>query len=390
MSNTNQAIATQLTTLNASTLADFFGLVGEAGTQIEQALLMLQLDSHDAQSLSELSAAIESVHNALADIGLKDMRTLTSSLLQLVHSMRMGQTLFTTQLGDVVLLAISDIKIALTKTLEGDDECVLFSRLPRVCKAITSISTAGSSNQDSTIQDLMLLLDPNTEVYEPAISASDSLNKLFSDSTPDDEELISYGVEENEDFVFFRSLGEPLETRAPYWRGRNQRMLRLALKMNDEAGRPVDPNQLAAAVYMHDVGMALLPLEVINHQGELKPEDLHLIREHSRVGFELLRYMKTWREAAQIVLQHHERMDGSGYPYGLKENDICEGAKIIAIVDAVDARTHDRLHAGTQQQALLRAAMEIGKNSDTQFSAKWVTIFKNVFQQKRQQSLEKN
>ncbi|HEX5637137.1 MAG TPA: HD domain-containing phosphohydrolase, partial [Gammaproteobacteria bacterium] len=142
------------------------------------------------------------------------------------------------------------------------------------------------------------------------------------------------------------------------------------------------------AVYMHDVGMALLPLEIINNVQPLSEEDLQQIREHPKFGFELLRYMKQWREAAYIVLQHHERMDGSGYPYGLKENEICEGAKILAIVDVVDARTHERNHASPQQQALLRAAMEIGKHSDTQFSTYWVDVFKNLFQEMRKQTVE--
>ena len=64
-----------------------------------------------------------------------------------------------------------------------------------------------------------------------------------------------------------------------------QRMLRLALKMNDHAGRPVDPNQLAAAVYMHDAGMALLPLEVINADSDLSDPHLEQIKEHPKIGF---------------------------------------------------------------------------------------------------------
>jgi len=226
------------------------------------------------------------------------------------------------------------------------------------------------------------------EIIEPHITTSDSLINLFQNNGPDEEELAAYGVEENEDFIFFRGLAEPLETRANYWRGRSQRMLRLALKMNDEAGRPVDPTQLAAAVYMHDVGMALLPLEVINSSTSLSKEELDLVKKHPIISFELLRYMKQWSEAAGIVLQHHEKMDGSGYPYGLKENDICEGAKIIAIVDAIDARTHERVHSMLLKRPLLRAAMEIGKNSDNQFSAYWSNIFKKVFQQMRKHVTE--
>jgi HD-GYP domain-containing protein (c-di-GMP phosphodiesterase class II) len=162
-------------------------------------------------------------------------------------------------------------------------------------------------------------------------------------------------------------------------------MLRLALKMNDMADRPVDPTQLAAAIYMHDAGMALIPLSVINSKDSLTEQDREKMEQHPQIGYELLRYMKDWSEASLMVLQHHERMDGSGYPQGLKENEICDGAKIIAIADAMDARTHERAHATLMKRPLLRAAMEISKKADTQFSSYWVDIFSTVFHEMRQQ-----
>ena len=153
--------------------------------------------------------------------------------------------------------------------------------------------------------------------------------------------------------------------------------------MNDQAGRPVDPNQLAAAVYMHDAGMALLPLELINSQNVLTDEQRDQIHQHTVIGYELMRYMHNWHEASLMVLQHHEQVDGKGYPYGLKEAEICEGAKIIAIVDMVDARSHERAHAMLLKRPLLRAAIELGKHSGQQFSEKWVNVFKEVFQEMR-------
>ena len=388
MLNAQPTVSAQLANLDASSLADFFGLITEAHSQMEQSLLMLQIDNADSQSLSELAMAVDNIHNALADHSLSELRELTSSLLQLIYAIRQRQMLFTTVVGDVILLAIQDIKMLLEKSLEGDASPALMHRLPRICVAIKNVGHVDRSMQESMMRDILLLLDSTTELLDSTSTAADSLRKLFSSADPDEGELVAFGVEMNDDFAFFRGLGEPLESRSQYWQGRNQRMLRLALKMNDQAGRPVDPNQLAAAVYMHDVGMALLPLEIINNVEPLTEADLQQIREHPKFGFELLRYMKQWREAAYIVLQHHERMDGSGYPYGLTENEICEGAKILAIVDAVDARTHERTHVSTQQQALLRAAMEIGKNSDTQFSTYWVNIFKSLFQQMRKQTLE--
>ena len=375
----------EVDTVDGDALAQFFRTFSGAYLHIEQALLMLELDAADERSLTELQSAIHSLQQALQAIGFNELLCLTTTLENLVQSIRAKQVEFHTVISDIVLLAVDDIKTVLEKIIDGETRCVLLERMPRVCATISNIAEVDPYYQDSVIKDALLLLDPSTEILEPNTAASASLIDLFDDSEPDQEELAAYGVEENDDFVFFRALSEPLETRARYWRGRSQRMLRLALKMNDHAGRPVDPNQLAAAVYMHDAGMALLPLEVINHDSNLDDEHLQQIREHPKIGYELLRYMKQWREAATIVLQHQERVDGKGYPYGLTEHEICDGAKILAIVDAIDARTHERAHSSLLKRPLLRAAMEIGKHVDTQFSEKWVNVFKQVFQQMRKQ-----
>jgi len=377
--------AYQVDTIDADALAHFFKTFSGAYLHIEQALLMLELDSSNERFLGELQAAIQSIQQALETIGFNELLCLTSTLAGLVQSIRDKQVEFHTVVSDIVLLAVDDIKVILEKIIDGEQRCIMLERMPRVCATIRNIAEVDEFYQDAVIKDALLLLDPSTEILEPHISPSAALVDLFDDSEPDQEELAAYGVEENDDFVFFRALSEPLETRARYWRGRSQRMLRLALKMNDHAGRPVDPNQLAAAVYMHDAGMALLPMEVINADSDLSDQHLEQIKEHPKIGFELLRYMKQWREAATIVLQHQERVDGKGYPYGLTDKEICDGAKIIAIVDAIDARTHERAHSTLLKRPLLRAAMEIGKHVDTQFSEKWVNVFKQVFQQMRKQ-----
>jgi len=378
----------EASTLSIDGLASFFETFSEANLEIEQSLLMLELNSNDANCIAELANAISAIHSAIHKIEFHEICDLTQSLIDMLWSVKTRELQFETVLSDVILLAINDVKTIVEAMLESSERCVLLNRLPQVCNAINQIAKVDNMHLGSATKDALLLLDPTMEIIEPHITTSDSLINLFQNNEPDEEELAAYGVEENEDFIFFRGLSEPLETRANYWHGRSQRMLRLALKMNDEAGRPVDPTQLAAAVYMHDVGMALLPLEVINSSTGLSKEELDLIKKHPIISFELIRYMKQWSEAACIVLQHHERMDGSGYPYGLKESDICEGAKIIAIVDAIDARTHERAHSTLLKRPLLRAAMEVGKNSDNQFSAYWSDIFKKVFQQMRKHITE--
>ncbi|VAW63193.1 hypothetical protein MNBD_GAMMA11-2310 [hydrothermal vent metagenome] len=378
-----QNFAHQFEIISAPALAGFFVGFNTSQQQIEQALLMLELSPDDDILLHELQENIVSIQKSLERIGFDQISPLTASLNKLLQAIRLNQLVFETLLSDLVLLAVDDIKMIIEKFIDGADRCVLMSRLPGICESIGAIAEADEMHLNSVIRDALLLLDPGMEIIETSITQSDTLINLFSQDGPDEEELSAYGVEESDDFIFFRALSEPLENRENYWRGRVHRMLRLALKMNDEAGRPVDPNQLAAAVYMHDAGMALLPMELINSEAELTQEQRSQVKEHPVTGYELMRYMKNWREAALIVIQHHEQVDGNGYPYGLNEREICEGAKILAIVDAVDARTHERVHATLLKRPLLRAAIELGKYADVQFSEKWVDIFKDVFQEMR-------
>lgn len=377
--NTHQ----QLESIAASTLAGFFVNFNSSQQQIEQSLLMLEMSPHEETLIIELQQGVDSIQKSLKDVGLEAIEPMTVSLTGLLQQVRLKNLNFETVLSDLILLAIDDIKVVMEKIIDGEDRCVLLTRMPRICESIDAIGTADDISRSAVIKDALLLLDPSIEIIETSITHSDSLINLFSKNMPDEEELSAYGVEESDDFLFFRALAEPLESRANYWSGRVHRMLRLALKMNDQAGRPVNPNQLAAAVYMHDAGMALLPLEIINCKDKLTEEQREEIHQHPVVGYELMRYMKSWREASFIVLQHHEQVDGGGYPYGLTDNDICDGAKILSIVDAVDARTHERAHATLLKRPLLRAAIELGQNEGVQFSEKWVGVFKEVFQDVR-------
>jgi len=377
--NANQS----LENIGANALANFFVNFSSSKQLIEQSILMLEMSPEEDDLIQELQQEISFIQQSLKDVGLEKIEPLTVSLNLLLQQVKLKHLKFETVLSDLILLAINDIKVVMEKIIDGEDRCVLLNRLPRICESIDAIGTANERSRSGIIKDALLLLDPSIEIIETSISRSDSLINLFSKEMPNEEELAAYGVEESDDFIFFRALSEPLESRANYWCGRAHRMLRLALKMNDQAGRPVNPNQLAAAVYMHDAGMALLPLEIINSKEKFTQEQLEQIQKHPVVGYELMRYMKTWREASFIVLQHHEKVDGSGYPYGLSDNDICDGAKILAIVDAVDARTHERAYATLLKRPLLRAAIELGQKAGTQFNEKWVDVFKDVFQQVR-------
>ena len=106
------------------------------------------------------------------------------------------------------------------------------------------------------------------------------------------------------------------------------------------------------------------------------------MQSHPRLAYDLLKRMPDWSAAMEIILQHQEHADGSGYPKGLREKEIAPGALILHIVDTFDARTHERAHQTLSKRPLLRAILEINNLAGQQFSAHWVEVFNRTLQQK--------
>jgi len=93
---------------------------------------------------------------------------------------------------------------------------------------------------------------------------------------------------------------------------------------------------------LHDIGKSTIPLEILVKPGRLNELEMKLIRLHAQAGYEILKDIAFPWPVALVALQHHERLDGSGYPQGLKGYEIIREAKIVAVADIVDAMTHDR------------------------------------------------
>jgi len=101
--------------------------------------------------------------------------------------------------------------------------------------------------------------------------------------------------------------------------------------------------ELALAASLHDIGMAIVPPRILNKPGSLTEEEWTLVRLHPEKGFRLLQGLgPEYERLANVILQHQEREDGSGYPRGLKGDEIHEFAKIIGLADTYEALTHPR------------------------------------------------
>lgn len=178
--------------------------------------------------------------------------------------------------------------------------------------------------------------------------------------------LARFSVPSDEDLNFLYDIAVAVEQRTPKWRDRTEQSLYLALQMNQSANKLVDPQQLSAAVLAHDIAMGFQPLDVLNKQGKLNAKERKTMQTHIKTAADLVHRMQNWEPAKQMILSHHEKVDGTGYPQGRVEDEISHGAKILAIVDAFTAQ-------GLKN--VMHGVMEIHRHTGSQFSDFWVQHF---------------
>ncbi len=165
-----------------------------------------------------------------------------------------------------------------------------------------------------------------------------------------------------------------VSVRDPYTARHQQKVARLAEAIAREMGLPeseVEGIQVAAS--LHDIGKLSVPAEILAAPRRLTEPELALVQQHSQVGHDLLTGIEFPWPVAEMVLQHHERMDGSGYPNGLAGADVMLGARIVAVADVIDAMTtHRPYRPGLGLDAALT---EVSARSGVEFDANVVDAF---------------
>jgi PAS domain S-box-containing protein/putative nucleotidyltransferase with HDIG domain len=133
-------------------------------------------------------------------------------------------------------------------------------------------------------------------------------------------------------------IGKVVEARDPYTRGHEEGVARISRSIAEEMGLPEDQvDGIEVAGLVHDVGKLGVPSEILTKPGAITDAEYRLIKEHSRRGYEILKGIDFDWPVADIVLQHHERMDGSGYPGGLVGDDISMAARVLMVADVIEA-----------------------------------------------------
>jgi HPt (histidine-containing phosphotransfer) domain-containing protein len=329
---------------------------------IERCISDLRLNPTDRDLIAQL---FRGLHTIKGDAGMCKLPVgvmIAHPMESVLARLREGEFQFSELLAELLLLALDRLELVIEALESG--RAVDGLKLPELVGGMEYLAQVPPDRIDPQAARIIEAVTG----FRPSSAARIATAALQTGSH-----------DAQRDLAFFRRLAEALDQRSPLYQGRIDRLVRLALDTNTVAGNPIDPAQLEAAVYMHDVGMMFLPESIWLKVGKLTPDELTQMRGHVEHSADLLARMPGWEAAAQMVRQHHEMPTGEGYPAGAQGKDICAGAKIIAIIDAFESVTLKQSHRG-QSRSLVRAIAEVNA-SDRQFDPVWIAHFNTVIRQ---------
>lgn len=335
-------------------IEEFLTCYVEAREEIEGCLA--RLSSHyDDKDIHQMFRAMHSLKGNCRMVYLDPFVDILHSLEEIVSELREHRYPYTPSIGDFLSLAAEETELMIRQLVQhrqGDEQ-----QRVHLYDLISKVRNTDDSHRESGYREAVAILQGD----EPAAELEDSLADL---TLPDDLTLMGM-------------LAEKLDGLSIFRQGRATQQLQLSQLLNEALCCPVSPDQLRAAVMMHDIGMALIPHSIFNKEGSLSRDELRLIQQHINTGYLMLRRFGGWEEAASIVLDHHERYDGQGYPSHKKRDDIHLGARMLAIVDTYCSITNERSDRNFKK-SLLSAITEINSNTGTQFDPELVEVFNEV------------
>ena len=149
-----------------------------------------------------------------------------------------------------------------------------------------------------------------------------------------------------------------------YTHGHSERTAKVAVELGARMGLPADRLRvIARGAYLHDLGKIGISDEILNKPGALDAAERRIMETHPRLGYELASGAPTLREALPVILHHHERVDGGGYPEGLRGREIPLEARVVAVADVWDALTSDRAYRPGWEPARALAHIEAGRGT---------------------------
>jgi putative nucleotidyltransferase with HDIG domain len=177
------------------------------------------------------------------------------------------------------------------------------------------------------------------------------------------------------------AMSHVVETRDPYTAGHERRVAELVVAIGAEMGLSgEDLEGVRVAALIHDIGKIAVPAEILTRPGRLSKDEFRLIMQHPEAGHDIVAGIDFGRPVAEMILQHHERLDGSGYPAGLSGDEIMPAARILAAADVVEAMASHRPYRPSM--GVPAALDEIRSGAGTRYDADVSAACLAVFEQR--------
>jgi len=315
---------------------------------------ILQHDSYQciqARSAADALAILEKDHNfqlILSDLIMPEMDGV--ALLERVKQRQ-------AELPVVLVTAVHDISIALAAIRKGAYDYLLkpFEREQLLAVVRRALETYRLRMENRLYQSNL-----EAKVRERTEELSSALAEL----------------ERSYDSIL-RALGDALDLKDSETVGHSKRVTAFTIEIARAMGLAPDViRMLARGAFLHDIGKMAIPDAILRKPGRLTEDEVARMREHSHIGYRMLKKIPFLSDVADIVYAHQEHWDGSGYPRGLRGEEIPLGARIFAVADTLDAITSDR--PDRPARGVEAAVAEICKWSGRQFDPEVVQVFLQI------------
>jgi putative nucleotidyltransferase with HDIG domain len=249
----------------------------------------------------------------------------------------------------------------------------------RIIKKLSSIKTDNTLGVPIISEDIIGLIIIKRKKTAPVFNSfeQDMLMTLVEQAITGIKNLQLYEEEQKVVFGSIKSLVTLLDTRVPQEYTHSPYFSRLVTAIGHQMH--LDEKKIESLKYaslLHDTGKVDIPLEILTKTTKLTPREYNIIKRHPLKGAQILRPLQILKPVIPIIMHHHERYDGTGYPSRLKKGQIPEGARIMAVADAFEAMVYGRPYR--ERKDIASAVKEIKKKSGTQFDPKAVEAFLKV------------
>ena len=257
---------------------------------------------------------------------------------------------------------------------------------------IASLAKAIEVMQGQLIQNRKDIIGKVEELQLVNQTVQEKNNKIalmYEEQVITNEQLRNMVDEVNETYrVTVLALANSIEASDSYTRGHCDRVRRYSLMIGTKMGlSKKEMIDLEYAAVLHDIGKIGVPEEVLNKEASLTEKEFDLISNHPYIGYDIIKDIPFLKDSAQIVLQHHERLDCKGYPSGLCGEDILLLAQILCVADAYDAMTTARPYR-KEPLSHKTALIQLVGGINTQFNADVVNTFIDLMQSEREVDLD--